>query len=135
MRDSLCTALQTKILWINWSLNAIDTITLSIPHVPAGFIFESNAQLRYSVLNDCFIAGVEVNVIYDVGEWRRNRLEHPALTSLYLFVCVIFCRNSSSFFEIFFLSQVSHFLSLRLRERNCFRFYESAIVFIKNWQT
>ncbi len=73
-------------------------ITLSIPHVPAGFIFESNAQLRYSVLNDCFIAGVEVNVIYDVGEWRRNRLEHPALTSLYLFVCVIFCRNSSSFF-------------------------------------
>ncbi len=26
MRDSLCTALQTKILWINWSLNAIDTI-------------------------------------------------------------------------------------------------------------
>ncbi len=26
VRDSLCTALQTKILWINWSLNAIDTI-------------------------------------------------------------------------------------------------------------
>ncbi len=26
MRDSLCTALQTKILWINWSLKAIDTI-------------------------------------------------------------------------------------------------------------
>ncbi len=25
-RLSLCTALQTKILWINWSLNAIDTI-------------------------------------------------------------------------------------------------------------
>ncbi len=27
VRDSLCTALQTKILWINWSLNAIDTET------------------------------------------------------------------------------------------------------------
>ncbi len=26
VRDSLCTALQTKILWINWSLNAIDTM-------------------------------------------------------------------------------------------------------------
>ncbi len=26
VRDSLCTALQTKILWINRSLNAIDTI-------------------------------------------------------------------------------------------------------------
>ncbi len=26
VRDSLCTALQTKILWINWSLNAIETI-------------------------------------------------------------------------------------------------------------
>ncbi len=26
VRDSLCTALQTKILWINWSLNANDTI-------------------------------------------------------------------------------------------------------------
>ncbi len=26
VRDFLCTALQTKILWINWSLNAIDTI-------------------------------------------------------------------------------------------------------------
>ncbi len=28
VRDSLCTALQTKILWINWSLNAIDTISV-----------------------------------------------------------------------------------------------------------
>ncbi len=27
VRDSLCTALQTKILWINWSLNATDTET------------------------------------------------------------------------------------------------------------
>ncbi len=26
VRDTLCTALQTKILWINWSLNAIDTM-------------------------------------------------------------------------------------------------------------
>ncbi len=26
VRDSLCTALKTEILWINWSLNATDTI-------------------------------------------------------------------------------------------------------------
>ncbi len=32
VRDSLCTALQTKILWINWSLNAIDTIETWFPY-------------------------------------------------------------------------------------------------------
>ncbi len=49
VRDSLCTALQTKILWINWSLNAIDTIETWVSGNLTALTERSQPAIRWRV--------------------------------------------------------------------------------------
>ncbi len=49
VRDSLCTALQTKILWINWSLNAIDTIETWVSGNLTALMKRSQPAIRWRV--------------------------------------------------------------------------------------
>ncbi len=49
VRDSLCTALQTKILWINWSLNAIDTIETWVSGNLTALTGRSQPAIRWRV--------------------------------------------------------------------------------------
>ncbi len=49
VRDSLCTALQTKILWINWSLNAIDTIETWVSGNLTALTERSQPAIRWCV--------------------------------------------------------------------------------------
>ncbi len=48
-RLSLCTALQTKILWINWSLNAIDTIETWVSGNLTALTGRSQPAIRWRV--------------------------------------------------------------------------------------
>ncbi len=49
VRDSLCTALQTKILWINRSLNAIDTIETWVSGNLTALTERSQPAIRWRV--------------------------------------------------------------------------------------
>ncbi len=49
MRDTLCTALQTKILWINWSLNAIDTMETWVSGNLTALTERSQPAIRWRV--------------------------------------------------------------------------------------
>ncbi len=49
VRDSLCTALQTKILWINWSLNAIDTMETWVSGNLTALTERSEPAIRWRV--------------------------------------------------------------------------------------
>ncbi len=49
VRDSLCTALQTKILWINWSLNAIDTMETWVSGNLTALTERSQPAIRWRV--------------------------------------------------------------------------------------
>ncbi len=49
VRDSLCTALQTKILWINWSLNASDTIETWVSGNLTALTERSQPAIRWRV--------------------------------------------------------------------------------------
>ncbi len=49
VRDSLCTALQTKILWINWSLNAIDTMETWVSGNLTALTERSQRAIRWRV--------------------------------------------------------------------------------------
>ncbi len=49
VRDSLCTALQTKILWINWSLKAIDTIETWVSGNLTALTERSQRAIRWRV--------------------------------------------------------------------------------------
>ncbi len=49
VRDFLCTALQTKILWINWSLNAIDTIETWVSGNLTALTERSQPAIRWRV--------------------------------------------------------------------------------------
>ncbi len=49
VRDSLCTALQTKILWINWSLNAVDTIETWVSGNLTALTERSQPAIRWRV--------------------------------------------------------------------------------------
>ncbi len=48
VRDSLCTALQTKRLWINRSLNAIDTIETWVSGNPTALTERSQPAIRWT---------------------------------------------------------------------------------------
>ncbi len=65
VRDSLCTALQTKILWINWSLNAIDTIETWEPDCPdgtfaAGYTMDARERWRIVCLAALSVEDIDI---------------------------------------------------------------------------
>ncbi len=62
VRDSLCTALQTKILWINWSLNAIDTIETWVSGNLTALTERSQPAIRWRVGEVCY---------RDLSHWER----------------------------------------------------------------
>ncbi len=73
VRDSLCTALQTKILWINWSLNAIDTIRnlgFGEPDCPDGTFaagYTMDAWERWRIVCLAALSGEDIEDIYLFG--------------------------------------------------------------------
>ncbi len=88
VRDSLCTALQTKILWINWSLNAIDTI-------------ETWVSGNLTALTECSQpAGLVKRVWPAPDQWLRDQMAAcwAGFTSPVAMSCMCFCVA-----EVFFL--------------------------------
>ncbi len=88
VRDSLSTALQTKILWINWSLNAIDTI-------------ETWVSGNLTALTECSQpAGLVKRVWPAPDQWLRDQMAAcwAGFTSPVAMSCMCFCVA-----EVFFL--------------------------------
>ncbi len=69
MRDSLCTALQTKILWINCSLNAIDTIETWVSGNLTALTERSQPAIRWRV--------GEVRIVCPCGSFRGGHWYLP----------------------------------------------------------
>ncbi len=73
LRDSLCTALQTKILWINWSLNAIDTIETWVSGNLTALTERSQPAIRWCVGE---VANRVSGGSFRGGHWRYLPIRH-----------------------------------------------------------